>query len=101
MSTSASARLARCRRFRWRWRRAGGTPASITQVRAAHRVVAFQLRAAALDSEATHLEHVGLARHVQREAGILLHEQDRDPVLGVDGANDLEDRAHDKRRKTE
>jgi hypothetical protein len=60
-----------------------------------------KLCAAAFDCETSHLEHVGLSRHLERDSRVLLDEQDRDAIRLVNGADDLEDRAHDHRRKTE
>src|SRR6266852_2083875 len=69
----------------------------ITQIGTADGLVASELRARAVDRDSADLEHVRLGRDLEREAGVLLDEQDCDLVGLVDGANDLEDGAHHNR----
>ena len=38
---------------------------------------------------------------IQRQAGILLHQQDADALVGVDAPQDAENVLHDQRRETE
>src|SRR5229473_7243030 len=71
----------------------------ITQIGTADGLVASELRAGAMHRDSADLEHVRLGRDLEREAGVLLDEQDSDVVGLVDGANDLEDGAHYNRRE--
>src|SRR5881409_3285575 len=103
MRTSARARLAKiapvAMPLTTSWR--NSCICLVPQVRAAHRLVALQLGAGAVDGDAPHLEDVSRGRQVERDARVLLHEQDGDLARLVDAANDLEDRAHYYRREPE
>src|SRR6266567_4022088 len=73
----------------------------VAEVGAAYGLLTLQLRTGALDRDAADLEHISVSRELECDECVLLDEQDGHAVRLVDGADDLEDRAHDHRRKTE
>ena len=57
--------------------------------------------AAARHHDAAGLEQIGLVGQVERERGVLLHEEDAHALLPVDRPHDAEDLPHDQWRETE
>ncbi len=76
-------------------------PALVAEVALADGVVGAQPRARAFDGDAADLEHVGAARGGERDAGVLLDDEDGEALGGVQAAEDGEDLADDERRQAE
>src|ERR1700704_4331266 len=74
-----------------------GPALSVPEVGAAHGFVACQLMAGSFQDHATDLQDVGSARHLQCQVGVLLHDEHGQPLVAVDGLDELEDLAdHDR-----
>src|SRR5262245_11871665 len=74
---------------------------SVPEVGLADGLVLGQLPARALERDPTHLEHVRAARGAQRELRVLLDDEDGEPLLLVEVAEDPEDLPDDDRREPE
>src|SRR6266851_9703397 len=98
MSTRASARLANMPPFASPLTKSWmNSCTSVAEVRAPHRFLSHQFGAGTADRDPSHLQHVSVARYLQGQPCVLLHQEDCDAVGLVDGADDLEDRAYDDR----
>src|SRR5581483_4890430 len=67
------------------------TTGSVSQIRAPHRLVVADHVGGTGNHRAPGLQDGDLLREIERERRILLHQQDRDTLLGVDPVHDAED----------
>src|SRR5678816_4164861 len=74
---------------------------SVAQVGTANRLVGAHRRRLAVDHDATGLEEVSALGELERKRRVLLDEQDRDLLVAIDGAQDLENVGDDERRQAE
>src|SRR5580765_4605520 len=91
--------IARSSRLRKRAARREDVPLH-PEIRAADVLVAEEVGAAALERDATVLEHVAAAGQAERLARVLLHEEHRG-ADAVDLGDDAEDLLHDDGRQAE
>src|SRR5438105_1606758 len=73
----------------------------VPEVGPAHRLLPLQICAQARDRDSAHLEHVRMRGQLERQAGILFHQQDGNVIDLVDVADDLKDRSDDQRCQSE
>ncbi|NUQ01004.1 MAG: ATP-binding cassette domain-containing protein, partial [Armatimonadetes bacterium] len=94
---SAEGQLFYERSDRYEWSMTGrelveeGVHASVAQVGAAHHLVLPDLRGRPGHDDAAGLQQVGAVGHLQRQAGVLFHQQDGHAVVAVELLDDLED----------
>src|SRR5690606_6998498 len=69
------------------------------QIHLPHVLVGRQLRGCSLQHDAPRLQHVTVFRHLQRQAGVLFHQQNR-RALPVDLAEHVRDLVHEPRRQS-
>src|SRR4029078_11511420 len=72
----------------------------ISEIGFANVFIVRDLGGSARHHDASGLDHIGLVGEFERKLCVLLDHQDCDLVLSVDLAEDLEEIAHDQRRKT-
>src|SRR5919202_3508863 len=73
-------------------------PSCHAQVGLLHHFVLLQVGRCVLEDDLTGLEHISAMRDAERKERVLLHEQDRGPLL-VDALDDAEDLIDQDRRK--
>src|SRR3954453_1103842 len=73
-------------------------PSGLAEIRLADALVVCEARGGVRQCDAPGLEHVAAVGDLERRAGVLLHQQDRRPVL-VDLLDDLEDLVDQDRRE--
>src|SRR5258708_39950549 len=74
---------------------------SVTEVRAAHGVVALERVRKPGQHDAAGLDDMRMVGELQGERGVLLDQQQADPLAPVDLAQDTEKLAHQQRREAE
>src|SRR5829696_4090480 len=75
--------------------------ALVPQVRLPDALVLAQLRARAVEGDATDLDQVRAVRNVERDVRVLLDDEHRQALLLVEAPDEAEELAHDERRQAE